>query len=557
MYNNSETIMNIFSKDNIVKNILNLIILLVVVCLVYQVLNYINRENYQSGITLVTDIDTQIGFSLNGYTIQDIQSQKYLTHKNDDSRVPLYFDASSVVKEKYKTLNYDITKFNFEKAGDNESYFIKSSGPIDPVVGDTYISSDSQYGLKNVKPNIPNRVEANKISNNAKFKIKSTSSPSIFLINSQQYIIKPFIPDVINTINEYVPKFSYERHNNTELNQCSNSDSNQVDASDDSTIFECANKCDKWSNCNHFQYYYRNAGDTTNIGKCVLYDKCEGDSLEQGGTNSVIYDKSDIRAKLSRDRENKFRILGVKNKNYNTVKKLIDENRDTANIIINELKNIKETGQYGSGHSQINVNNHNEILNLIDDPSRNKDIKMKISQDYQDMKICDLEQEVARLEKLSNKNSNKSNKQINSKEIKGVQSFSNSQVLNVYPGKKSENDTSNFLIFGNAGCLAFNQNKEEDGKKINQYDFVHCNVQNDQQQFNIHEIKSLEDYNNTVSSPIDKLSSNRFVDMGFKVVKPQGQDNECLTLNENGLTVEPCTLDTDQRFSLVNSVTPC
>ena len=45
--------------------------------------------------------------------------------------------------------------------------------------------------------------------------------------------------------------------------------------------------------------------------------------------------------------------------------------------------------------------------------------------------------------------------------------------------------------------------------------------------------------------------------MGFKVVKPQGQDNECLTLNENGLTVEPCTLDTDQRFSLVNSITPC
>ena len=84
------------------KMLVNLILILIVICLIYQLLNYFNnKENYyyQSQITInnMEDIDREIGqYRDNGFMIQNITTQKYFTHKIDDRDTPLKFDMSIV-----------------------------------------------------------------------------------------------------------------------------------------------------------------------------------------------------------------------------------------------------------------------------------------------------------------------------------------------------------------------------------------------------------------------------------------------------------------------------
>ena len=555
-------------------NILNLVILLVVVCVIYLILEKLSTDNYQgAGSDLVTNLESVIGVSANGYSIQSVQSQKYLTHSTDDSTNPLYFDAMELKNTVYKSINYDMCKFQIEPTATSSTdgiYYIKSSGPLDPRVGNTYISSESQYGLKNPRPNISSSVEANTYPNGTgKFEIKTTSGDNnVFLINSQQYKIKPYVPDMVKEVNEYNLKYSFERHNNVENNMC-NGGNNILNANDTSstTINDCAKKCDNNAQCSNFQYYYKpNANADANAGSCYIYKKCSGDAITTGGENSVIYDKSDIRAQLEAERENKYRILGVKNKNFENLKKLIDDNQDKAIKIKEKIDQINSLKQYPDGHSQRTINEHKEILDLIQDPSRIQDIKYKIEQDIQDTKICGLEKQISELEELkaSSASSNPATSRQN-QQVKGIKSYDNSQILNVYPGKESvDGQPDNYMIFGNGGCLAYNQVVDEKDVSTNQYAFTRCNVQNDQQQFNIKNIRDKNLYNNNVYSNLNQIS----IDIGqpFNIIKPVNTNSEaldndrekqCLALNDKGVTIEPCNLDPEQRFSIVNTVTAC
>ena len=45
--------------------------------------------------------------------------------------------------------------------------------------------------------------------------------------------------------------------------------------------------------------------------------------------------------------------------------------------------------------------------------------------------------------------------------------------------------------------------------------------------------------------------------MDFHVINPKGKEQECLTLNDSGLTVEPCTLESNQKFSTLDTITAC
>lgn len=550
-----------------INNLLNLIILLLLVCIIYQVLMYFKKDNYQqiSG-KLIIDI-SQIGYPDNGFTIQESSSQKYLKHSSDNSNDILRFDTNNIKKETYKSLSYDMCKFEFVPYKPEEGqYFIKSSGPIDPKVGDNYISSSSQYGLKNPKPNISSQSEAiNGIDNRTSiFVIKSTGSDYSYLINQQVYKIKPYIPDSAKTLNEYSLKYSIEKHQSLEGKNRCNGDK-MLDTYNNSKIEECLQKCDNRSDCNNIQYYYKKKDEDTPGGTCILYDDCNED-MEIGGENSVIYDKSDIRKKMLEKRENRYRILGIKNKNYQKVIKLIEDNKKKALEIADTIKEIDNLKHYSPGHSQKIINEHKEIVDLIEDPSRIKSFKYKIEQDVQDMKIEELEKDLAKLQDQRLKSNLKYNRN-NSTEIHGVKSFDNSQILNVYPGNEEINyDGKNYMIFGNGGCLSYNQ-KINDKGSTNQYAFTHCNVQNPQQQFKIKKINNRVVYNDNVYSDIDKVSTDtEFVNYGFNIIKPTNindnakfsdEDKQCLSLNENGLSIEPCTLEPRQRFSTVNSVTSC
>ena len=551
-------------------NLLNLIILLLLVCVIYHILMYFKKDNYQQpSSSPVIDI-SEIGYPDNGFTIQSISTQKYLSHKSDNANTILQFDTEHLKRETYKSLSYDMCKFEIiPYEPENAKYFIKSSGPIDPRVGDNYLSSSSQYGLKNTKPNISSQSEAiNGIDNRTSvFVIKSTGSDYIYSINNQQYKIMSYAPDSAKTLNEYSRKYSIETHQTKDgRNRCTGDSNNMLDTQKGSKIEECLKKCDNRSDCNHIQYYYKKKDDDTPGGTCILYGDCREEDMEMGGENSVIYDKSDVRKMMIEERENRYRILGVKNKNYQKAMKLIEDNKKKALEISETIKEIDKLKHYSPGHSQKIVNEHKEIVDLIEDPSRIKSFKYKIEQDIQDMKIEELEKNMAKLENQRIKSNLKYNRN-NSTEIHGVKSFDNSQILNVYPGKGQFSDEDkNYMIFGNGGCLSYNQKVDEDNS-TNQYAFTHCNVQNPQQQFKIKKINDKVVYNDNVYSDNDKVSTDsEFINYGFNIIKPANTNNnanyydknmQCLSLNENGLSIEPCTLEPKQRFSTVNTITSC
>ena len=551
-----------------INNLLNLILLLVLVCVIYHILMYFKKDNYQqSPSTPVNDISS-IGYPDNGFSIQQSTTQKYLSHKTDNSDNILLFDTDNLKKEKYKSLFYDMCRFEFIPVGESDpgKYFIKSSGPIDPRVGGNFISSSSQYGLKNPKPNIGSIAEAKQGTKDGSsvYEIRSTGSDYTYLINQTPFKIKPYIPDSAKTINDYNLKYPMEKQQIlTGSNRC-NGDK-MLDTSLKSRLDDCLKKCDNRTDCNHIQYYYKELDSDTKGGTCILYSDCRED-MEMGGENSIIYDKSDIRKKMLEERENRYRILGVKNKNYQKAMKLIEENKKKVLEISDTIQEIDDLKYYSPGHSKKIVNEHKEILDLIEDPSRIKGFKHKIEQDIQDMKIEELEKNMAKLEEQRMK-SNMKYKRNDSTDIHGVKSFDNSQILNVYPGKEGINeDSKNYMIFGNGGCLSFNQTVDE-GDSTNQYVFTHCNVQNPQQQFKIQKVSDRGIYNDNVYSDNDKVNSdNDFINYGFNIIKPSNtnpnadfydKNMQCLSLNENGLAIEPCTLEPKQRFSTVNSVTSC
>lgn len=552
-----------------INNLLNLVILLVLVCIIYHILMYFKKDNYeQTSSSLVQDI-SEIGYPNNGFTIQSIITQKYLSHKSDDADIILQFDTENVKRETYKSLSYDMCKFEIISIDpENARYIIKSSGPMDPTVGGNFISSSSKYGLKNPRHNIGSIAEAKQTTGDISiFEIKSTGSDYIYLINNKQYKIMPYVPDSAKTLNEYIRKYPIEKHQTLEnKNRCTDDSNNMLESQENSEIKECLKKCDNRSDCNHIQYYYKKKDDDTPGGTCILYGNCREEDMIMGGNNSVIYDKSNIRKKMLEKRENRYRILGVKNRNYQKAMKLIEDNKKKALDISNTIAEIDKLKQYSPGHSQKIVNEHKEIVDLIEDPSRIKSFKYKIKQDIQDMKIEELEKNMSKLENQRIKNNLKYNRK-NLTEIHGVKSFDNSQILNVYPGKEeSSDDGQNYMIFGNGGCLSYNQKVEKENS-TNQYAFTHCNVQNPQQQFKIKTINDKVSYNDNVYSDNDKVSTDsEFINYGFNIIKPENtndnsnyydKNRQCLSLNENGLSIEPCTLEPKQRFSIVNSVTSC
>jgi hypothetical protein len=148
--------------------------------------------------------------------------------------------------------------------------------------------------------------------------------------------------------------------------------------------------------------------------------------------------------------------------------------------------------------------------------------------------------------------------------IKALKNLKTSASLNVEeypdPAQNSSQPTTyrgngsttypNYLIYGNNGCLKYNQ-ATNNGKTPANWAFQSCNANDPTQRFNTKQINTLSDYNNKITSSNNK--SNKIQDtnttiMGFYVVSPETASDQCLMLNNDGLSVMPCTMDSSQRF---------
>ena len=113
------------------------------------------------------------------------------------------------------------------------------------------------------------------------------------------------------------------------------------------------------------------------------------------------------------------------------------------------------------------------------------------------------------------------------------------------------------MVFGNGKCLSFKKTKNNEDKLVNEYKFVDCNRQEQEQLFKIDKVYNKNQYNNKINNPIHQITSTKFDTMGFYAVSPKDDLKECLTLNNDGLTIQPCDLNSNQRYTVFNKIVPC
>lgn len=203
---------------------------------------------------------------------------------------------------------------------------------------------------------------------------------------------------------------------------------------------------------------------------------------------------------------------------------------------------------------------HNTALSLLDDPLGRNQAAFDTYVYLQNKKINDLDAQINQI------NSTKTTIPINGK-IKSIKNLGTSTMLNVEEydvinpttttpnstiaassqNNSVENINKNYLILGNNGCLSYT-NDATNKIAPNKFDFVKCDANDVKQKFILKQINNRTDYNNLVD---DKYKINNQPYSPFFTAIPYNAYNEnqqCVTINNEGLTIERCNLDNNQRF---------
>ena len=149
--------------------------------------------------------------------------------------------------------------------------------------------------------------------------------------------------------------------------------------------------------------------------------------------------------------------------------------------------------------------------------------------------------------------------------VKGIRSMNNSNIINVQEysgpaatiGNSSQNrpNTSNvnypyYLLYGNNGCLQYEPTSNT--AVSSSWNFMSCNANEPKQQFNINRINNIDQYNKPITNTNNKnykIQSGSTVKYGFYSVNPSIAFDQCLQLNNDGVSVMPCSMNSSQRFT--------
>jgi len=233
----------------------------------------------------------------------------------------------------------------------------------------------------------------------------------------------------------------------------------------------------------------------------------------------------------------------------------IEQFTNMSSIILNP-QNFSEINKYS--------NTYNQNVALLDDPNNMTASAFNTYIYLQNKKIDNLKGELYTLQDYIQTHKSKQT------DIKAFKSMNNSQMLNVELYKESGDNSNsdyvnknnnssmypNYLIYGNNGCLQYepNTNIIKDDKTVNtpaSWAFKSCNSNEPKQQFISNKINNLDTYNSYITDPLNKssrITDNSNILFGFNVINPILAKDQCLQLNNDGLSVMPCTIDFSQRF---------
>jgi len=201
------------------------------------------------------------------------------------------------------------------------------------------------------------------------------------------------------------------------------------------------------------------------------------------------------------------------------------------------------------------VKSFNNSLSLLDDPNNMNKAAFDTYLHIQDTKIASLKSNLNNLKKKASEN------MTNNTPIKGIRSMYNSAILNVEEYPDSNNNSvdkkkSKYLIYGNTGCLQYEPAYDPRFQRSNQYgssiSFRPCDANETKQQFNINQINNLDQYNfriNDKNNSLYKINHKSNVNFGFYSVNTFNIPDQCLQLNNDGISVMPCNMNSEQRFS--------
>jgi len=200
------------------------------------------------------------------------------------------------------------------------------------------------------------------------------------------------------------------------------------------------------------------------------------------------------------------------------------------------------------------VTAYNESVALLDDPNNLNQLNFDTYIHLQDKKLAELNKLITDIQTTQKENGNQN------KPIKAIRNLNTSTILNVEEYSDSTNGNGavnypNYLVYGNNGCLQYNIGTSK--QNPSSYSFQPCNANNANQRFTMQQIRNKDDYNARISDPTKQINNDDTVIMGFYVVNPEVDQNQCITLNNSGLTVEPCDMYASQRFKpYYHSVNP-
>lgn len=566
---------------------LNIILLVLIIyfAMIYQY----KREGFEEANTLVNPLEYP-----NGIAIKESGTGRYLM-QNDDGFLTFtglklsteYDSASDKQIDKCKfTLTrvgssspprYKIKSYGHQlgQAGGNDLYWkdigsgasneflqkIKAVGSFDDASLFTFALVQAE-GTSD-SPHVVVENDGVKLANNkyALAKINESGRGELFMFN---IYIEHYVPTYIQTkdgdFNSVIGPSGIKAK---QIYNCANGNgnSNLVGEFSVNNSLQCSRKCIESGNCNHYVYNYLQPPGDNN---CSLYNNCTGNNLilnynvRNNNDRGIIMNKVSASQNTNIVDKQQQELINSRLQTYDDSMQLMDENiklMDQIKEKVNEINNMEIRGET---NAYDHVINHDNVVDAINDPKNLSTLQYNIKNYIQKSTVTNLEQQLAELERLNEIKSRTGSlaeaQEIN--EIKSIQNVNNARSLNVYlPDDISRTDKENheYMIFGNGKCLSYNN----DGVKTGEYKFVDCNRRDNNQLFKIDKIGSSLAYNNKVANPINKIDSARFETLGFYAVSPKGDAKQCMTLNDDGLVIQPCDLDSEQRYQVSDKIVSC
>ena len=513
-----------------------------------------------------------------GIAIKDPTNGRYLI-QNDDGT--LTFTGLRLISEFNSALNrqLDRGKFTLTRVGAsvNNRFKIQSHGI---VIGS---ATDNQLYWKDTgvaSSTGMNKLKADGTSANASvvelsYNASNSTSGSATTLGEYKFnivlnttilatnvIIEHYLPAYIKTIDgDYGTLGSYDRIKSATTDNCRHGtgNSNRISQMRVGNILQCAQRCNESSDCNHYTYNYLKPSGNN----CSLYKDCTGTNLDIAYSPAshddrvIIMNKSTINSQQASANREAQQFIDNRMDTYEDSMRLMNDNLDMMEQInqkVNEINNL-EIRDKNNAYNQVMP--HQSIMNSINSPENLATLRQNIHNYVKKSKILSMQRELNELEQANVRRSRVPRPtQPEENEIKSIQNIESSKMMNVYlPDDIPKNDTNNheYMIFGNGKCLSYDKNTNN----ISEYKFVDCNRRDDKQLFKIGKVDSVITYNNKIANPYNEIKSDKFDSLGFYYVSPKDYAKECMTLNDNGLTIQPCDLDSNQRYHVSKNIASC